>query len=154
MNSYMNPNMMGGMRAPDFTLGARGGFQPAAPAASGMPQQAMLNMLAQQAAAQAKMVQAQNPPMPPARPAFPPQGQPGAPMQLASAAEPTLFERLRSMPNYQSNGMPTVMQPQGPTPNGAPMGQQINWGDPNSAADFFRADRAMMMQPGLLGFGG
>ena len=75
-------------------------------------------------------------------------------MQLASAAPATVREsfmqRLLSGPNYQSNSMPVVMQPQGPMVSGAPLPQQVNWGDPESAADFFRADQAAR-QLGLLG---
>jgi hypothetical protein len=75
----------------------------------------------------------------------------GAPMQLGSAApsvRESFMQRLLSGPNYQSNSMPALMTPQGPTPSGAAMPQQINWGDPDSAADFVRANQAYM---GLLG---
>ena len=85
-------------------------------------------------------------PMPPPRPA-----DVGAPMQLGSAApsvRESFMQRLLSGPNYQSNSMPALMTPQGPTPSGAAMPQQINWGDPDSAADFVRANQAYM---GLLG---
>lgn len=85
-------------------------------------------------------------PLPPRRPA-----DVGAPMQLASAApsvRESFMQRLLSGPNYQSNSMPALMTPQGPTPSGATMPQQINWGDPESAADFVRANQAYM---GLLG---
>jgi hypothetical protein len=87
-----------------------------------------------------------NVPLPPRRPA-----DVGAPMQLASAApsvRESFMQRLLSGPNYQSNSMPALMTPQGPTPSGAAMPQQINWGDPDSAADFVRANQAYM---GLLG---
>lgn len=94
-----------------------------------------------------------DPPMPPPRPAMS-ETPPGPPMQLASAAPLGLLERLRAMPDFQSNGMPTLMQPQGPTPDGGAIPAQINWGDPDKASDFFSADRAMMMFPGLLGYGG
>jgi hypothetical protein len=72
-------------------------------------------------------------------------------MQLGSAApsvRESFMQRLLSGPNYQSNSMPALMTPQGPTPSGAAMPQQINWGDPDSAADFVRANQAYM---GLLG---
>jgi hypothetical protein len=46
--------------------------------------------------------------------------------------------------------MPVVMQPQGPMASGAAMPQQVNWGDPENAADFFRAEQ-MARQMGLLG---
>ena len=68
----------------------------------------------------------------------------GAPMQLASAApsvRESFMQRLLSGPNYQSNSMPVM-------PQGATTPQQINWGDPESAADFVRANQAYM---GLLG---
>ncbi len=94
-----------------------------------------------------------NPPMPPPRPTMPQQA-PGAPMQLPSAAQPGYFAQMFGGPSMQSNSMPTVMAPQGPTPGGQAMPQQINWGDPNSAADFFRANQALIQTPGLLGYGG
>ena len=65
-------------------------------------------------------------------------------MQLASAApsvRESFMQRLLSGPNYQSNSMPVM-------PQGATTPQQINWGDPDSAADFVRANQAYM---GLLG---
>ena len=68
----------------------------------------------------------------------------GAPTQLASAApsvRESFMQRLLSGPNYQSNSMPVM-------PQGATTPQQINWGDPDSAADFVRANQAYM---GLLG---
>jgi len=89
------------------------------------------------------------PPMPPPRPAAPA----GAPMQLAGG-QPSVREgfmqRLLSGPNYQSNNMPVVMSPQGPMASGGFLPQSVNWGDPESAADFFRADQAAR-QLGLLG---
>ena len=60
------------------------------------------------------------------------------------------MQRLLGGPNYQSNNMPVALQPQGPTPSGAPLPQQVNWGDPDDAADFFRAEQ-MARQMGLLG---
>jgi hypothetical protein len=76
--------------------------------------------------------------------------------QTRGVREPGFFERLFAGPQYQSNNMPVNMMPQGPMAGtGAPMPQYINYGDPNSAADFFRADQAMMQQNpsffGLLG---
>jgi len=90
------------------------------------------------------------PPMPPPRPAAAPAG---APMQLAGG-QPSVREgfmqRLLGGPNYQSNNMPVVMSPQGPMASGGFLPQSVNWGDPESAADFFRADQAAR-QLGLLG---
>jgi hypothetical protein len=88
------------------------------------------------------------PPMPPPRPA-------AAPMQIAPApAAPSVREgfmqRLLGGPNYQSNNMPVVMSPQGPMAAGGFLPQSVNYGDPESAADFFRADQAAR-QLGLLG---
>jgi len=104
-----------------------------------------------------------NAPMPMPRPV-------AAPMRAASATpsvRESFMQRLLSGPDYQSNSMPVVAQPQGPMGadmRGAPMpmqanpmtAQQINWGDPENAADFFRADRALQNLPpevlrGLLG---
>lgn len=135
--------------APDYTLDSARGFQ----GPSGLPRQAMLKMAPQAAPSAQRPPMPVNPPMPPQRPLMPPQPV-GSPMQLPSAAQPGFLERMFSGPGYQSNSMPAMMQTQGPTPGGAPMAPQINWGDPNSAADFFRADRAMMQTPGLLGYGG
>jgi hypothetical protein len=51
------------------------------------------------------------------------------------------FEQLFKGPQYQSNNMPLQTQ-----------GQPINWGDPNNAADFFRADALLQQQnPGFFG---
>ncbi len=105
-------------------------------------------------------------PLPPPRSTAPA----GAPMQLAGG-QPSVREgfmqRLLGGPDYQSNNMPVVAQPQGPMGRemqGAPMpmqakpmtAQDINWGNPENAADFFRADRALQNLPpevlrGLLG---
>jgi hypothetical protein len=60
------------------------------------------------------------------------------------------MQRLLGGPNYQSNNMPVVMSPQGPMAAGGFLPQSVNWGDPESAADFFRADQAAR-QLGLLG---
>jgi len=80
---------------------------------------------------------------------------PRAPTQLASAApsvRESFMQRLLSGPNYQSNSVPVVPQA------GAQSVRDINWGDPENAADFFRAERALMGLPeetlriaGLLG---
>lgn len=90
-------------------------------------------------------------PMPTPRPTAPA----AAPMPLPSAAPaPSVREgfmqRLLGGPNYQSNNMPVVMSPQGPMASGGFLPQSVNWGDPESAADFFRADQAAR-QLGLLG---
>ena len=107
-------------------------------------------------------------PMPPPRPANI-GAAPGAPMQLASAApsvRESFMQRLLGGPEYQSNSLPVIAQPQGPTPSGAALPpmmqaqtpQQINFGNPDNPADFVRADRALMGLPeealrvaGLLG---
>lgn len=65
---------------------------------------------------------------------------------------------------YQSNSMPVLMQPQGPTKGGAAMRPQINWGTNQqgydtmgdfggNAADLLRADamRKQMMEAGMGG---
>ena len=63
------------------------------------------------------------------------------------------FEQLFKGPQYQSNNMPVNAMPQGPMPGtGAPMPSYINYGDPNNAADFFRADALLQQQnPGFFG---
>jgi hypothetical protein len=63
------------------------------------------------------------------------------------------FEQLFKGPQYQSNNLPVNAMPQGPMPGtGAPMPSYINWGDPNNAADFFRADALLQQQnPGFFG---
>jgi hypothetical protein len=76
--------------------------------------------------------------------------------QTRGIREPGFFERIFGGTQYQSNNMPVNMMPQGPMAGtGAPMPQYINYGDSNNAADFFRADQAMMQQNpsffGLLG---
>lgn len=87
-------------------------------------------------------------PMPAPRPA-------AAPMQIApapavSSVREGFMQRLLGGPNYQSNNMPVVMSPQGQMASGGFVPQSVNWGDPESAADFFRADQAAR-QLGLLG---
>lgn len=72
---------------------------------------------------------------------------------VAPKREPGFFERIFGGTQYQSNNLPLLMQPQGPMPvTGAPMPEAINYGDPNNAADFFRADRLLMQQnPAMFG---
>lgn len=69
-----------------------------------------------------------------------------APIQSATStaapAAPGIFSRIFSGEDYQSNAMPVVMSPQGPDMTGATLPQTVNWGDPESAADFFRASAA------------
>jgi hypothetical protein len=45
--------------------------------------------------------------------------------------------------DYQSTSQRVVERPQGPSRDGAPQRAVLNWGDEGSAADFFRADKAM-----------
>jgi hypothetical protein len=80
--------------------------------------------------------------VPAARPA--PQRRPSAPDAApAAAAEPSLRDRLFGGQDFQSNNRAVVSRPQGPMPDGAPQRATLNWGDSGSAADFFRADKAM-----------
>jgi hypothetical protein len=66
---------------------------------------------------------------------------------------PGFLDQLLSGPNYQSNNMPVDIRAQGPSMPGQEMPiQSINYGDPNSAADFFRADQLMMQNPNIPGF--
>ena len=69
------------------------------------------------------------------------------------ARQQGFFEQLFKGPQYQSNNMPVNAMPQGPMPGtGATMPSYINWGDPNNAADFFRADALLQQQnPGFFG---
>jgi hypothetical protein len=67
-----------------------------------------------------------------------------APM-ASSVTAPTrpqgFFEQLFKGPQYQSNNLPLQAE-----------GQPINFGDPNNAADFFRADALLRQQnPGFFG---
>jgi hypothetical protein len=73
-----------------------------------------------------------------------------APAPAAPSVREGFMQRLLGGPNYQSNNMPVVMSPQGPMASGGFLPQSVNWGDPESAADFFRADQAAR-QLGLLG---
>jgi hypothetical protein len=80
-------------------------------------------------------------PMPPSRPRDLPGRTPG------------FLDQLLSGPNYQSNNMPVDIRAQGPAMQGQQMPiEAINYGDPNSAADFFRADRLAMQNPNIPGF--
>jgi len=69
------------------------------------------------------------------------------------AREQGFFEKLFKGPQFQSNNMPVNAMPQGPMPGtGATMPSYINYGDPNNAADFFRADALLQQQnPGFFG---
>jgi hypothetical protein len=71
----------------------------------------------------------------------------------APAREQGFFEKLFKGPQFQSNNMPVNAMPQGPMPGtGATMPSYINYGDPNNAADFFRADALLQQQnPGFFG---
>lgn len=68
---------------------------------------------------------------------------------VAPARQPGFFERLFQGTDFQSNNMPVTMTLPSTTANPP---QYINFGDPASAADFFRADRALMQQnPAMFG---
>jgi hypothetical protein len=71
----------------------------------------------------------------------------------APARQQGFFEQLFKGPQFQSNNMPVNAMPQGPMPGtGATMPSYINYGDPNNAADFFRADALLQQQnPGFFG---
>ena len=75
---------------------------------------------------------------PAAAPINPPMPQP----VVRPPAAPGIFSRIFSGEDYQSNAMPVVMAPQGPGTTGAPLPQTVNWGDPENAADYFRAAAA------------
>jgi hypothetical protein len=63
------------------------------------------------------------------------------------------LDQLLSGQSYQSNNMPVDVRAQGPSMPGQEMPiQSINYGDPNSAADFFRADQLAMQNPNIPGF--
>ena len=95
----------------------------------------------QQAAAPMQSLPTANIPMPPPRPRDLPGRTPG------------FLDQLLSGPDYQSNNMPVDIRAQGPSMPGQEMPiQSINYGDPNSAADFFRADRLAMQNPNIPGF--
>ena len=96
---------------------------------------------AAEAAAPMQSLPTSNIPMPPPRPRDLPGRTPG------------FLDQLLSGPNYQSNNMPVDIRAQGPSMPGQEMPiQSINYGDPNSAADFFRADRLAMQNPNIPGF--
>jgi hypothetical protein len=81
---------------------------------------------------------------------------PAATSATAPARPQGFFEQLFKGPQFQSNNMPVNAMPQGPMPGtGATMPSYINYGDPNNAADFFRADALLQQQNpsffGLLG---
>lgn len=63
----------------------------------------------------------------------------GSTARPAAAAAPAMSGRE----DYQSTSQRVVERPQGPTAGGAPQRAVLNWGDEGSAADFFRADKAM-----------
>jgi len=173
-----SPQRMGA-DMPDFTLGSQPGLSPTAqqkpfgllpqfnpmaqgdvgvfgppmpqspfgslPQLSPMPQggaalgQAGADMVMRQNAANVGLPTS-NIPMPPSRPALP-------------GRTPGFLDQLLSGPNYQSNNMPVDVRAQGPSMPGQQMPlESINYGDPNSAADFFRADQLMMQNPNIPGF--
>lgn len=82
------------------------------------------------------------PPLPPVRPY-------GLGTPEPSVRQSFMDAILRG-PAYQSNAMPVITTTQGPMQSGPPIPQSVNWGNPESAADFFRADQAAR-QLGLLG---
>ena len=68
---------------------------------------------------------------------------------VAPKREPGFFERLFQGTDFQSNNMPVTMAL--PSTDATPP-QYINFGDAANAADFFRADRALMQQnPAMFG---
>jgi hypothetical protein len=69
--------------------------------------------------------------------------------QTRGVREPGFFERLFQGTDFQSNNMPVTMAL--PSTDATPP-QYINFGDAANAADFFRADRALMQQnPAMFG---
>ena len=78
----------------------------------------------------------------PQRPAFTASAAPAAP--AAAAAEPSLRDRLFGGQDFQSNNQAVVSRTQGAMPGtGSQQRATLNFGDSGSAADFFRADKAM-----------
>ena len=78
----------------------------------------------------------------PQRPAFTASAAPAVP--AAAAAAPSPMGGLFSGPDYQSNNQAVVSRPEGPMPGtGGQQRATLNFGDSGSAADFFRADKAM-----------
>ena len=94
------------------------------------------------APAAAAAPQAAPPPLPPVRPY-------GLGTPEPSVRQSFMDAILRG-PAYQSNAMPVITTTAGPMQSGPPIPQSVNWGNPESAADFFRADQAAR-QLGLLG---
>lgn len=146
-----SPQRMGSSM-PDYTLGSQSGLSPTmqqGPFGS-LPQFSPMAQgdvgvfgppMLQQAAAPMQSLPTSNIPMPPPRPRDLPGRTPG------------FLDQLLSGPNYQSNNMPVDIRAQGPSMPGQEMPiQSINYGDPNSAADFFRADQLMMQNPNIPGF--
>lgn len=78
------------------------------------------------------------PPASPSAPIAPPMPQP----VVRPPAGGGILNRIFSGEDYQSNAMPVVMAPQGPDMTGATLPQTVNWGDPENAADYFRAANA------------
>lgn len=69
--------------------------------------------------------------------------------QTRGVREPGFFERLFQGTDFQSNNMPVTMTLPSTAANPP---QYINFGDAANAADFFRADRALMQQnPAMFG---
>lgn len=58
----------------------------------------------------------------------------------AAPATPGIFNRIFSGTDYQSNAMPVIAPSDGQ--GGAQFQQTVNWGDPENAADYFRAAAA------------
>ena len=140
----MSPQM------PDRTLGSQPMLQQGAfgglPQFSPMPQggdalrQAGADMVMRQNAAGVGLPTSSIP-MPPPRPRDLPGRTPG------------FLDQLLSGPDYQSNNMPVNVQAAEPAMQGQQMPDvAVNWGDPNSAADFFRADQLQMQNNSLPGF--
>lgn len=68
---------------------------------------------------------------------------------IAPVRQPGFFERLFQGTDFQSNNMPVTMTLPSTAANPP---QYINFGDAANAADFFRADRALMQQnPAMFG---
>lgn len=160
-------------------LTARGGGTPSAPPAPATlpppaPTTLMDSIMADRPSPQSGAFGMGGPQMPavqygsatPAAPMPMPMGEPGysgaAGAMVPTAAEaarrnlpgrtPGFLDRMLSGPDYQSNNMPVNMQAAGPSMPGQQMPNTgINWGDAQSAADFFRADQMLRQNPGLLG---
>lgn len=136
IGSFGGQPMMGAF-APSFT-------QPVIPPAPMRPSPFDETNMAAPSFAPAALAQgATNAPLPPRIPGG----------QTRGVREPGFFEKLFGGTQYQSNNLPVVMQEQGPMPDGSSIqNYAINFGDPNRAADFFAADRALMQQnPAMFG---